>query len=152
MPNSARLHRDPDLHHVCFSGVLTLADTRRQFSRAPGTSGYYVGIPTLVDLRHLTGMDMRLADLMSLRDRLVEAHRSTDDPFKISLLVESETAFGIARIFETVCSQAEGIDARIAGSVSEALAHLDLADSGIAPLLQNGVARPCLNGHGIDRS
>lgn len=136
MSNSARLHRDPDLHHVCFSGVLTLADTRRQISRAPGTPGYYVGMPTLVDLRKLTGMEMQLGDLLSVRDRLVEAHRIGEHPFKMSLLVESETAFGLARIFETVCSQAEGLDARIVCSVSEALDHLDLTDSGIALLLQ----------------
>lgn len=136
MPTTARLHRDPDLHHVRFSGVLTLADTRRQISRAPGMRGYYVGIPTLVDLRDMTGMEMQLADLLGLRDRLAEAHRGKEDPFRISLLVGNDTAFGIARIFETVCSQAEGLDARIVCSVPEALDHLGLMGSGIDPFLQ----------------
>lgn len=136
MANFARLHRDPDLHHICFSGVMTLADTRRQISRAPGMPGYYVGIPTLVDLRRMTGMEMHLGDLLSLRDRLVEAHRTRERPFKMSLLVESETAFGIARIFETVCSQTEGLDARIVCNIPEALDHLELTDSGITTFLQ----------------
>ncbi len=141
MPHFTTFHRNPNLHHVRFSGVVTLKDTRRQFSRMTKRRRY-AGVPMLVDMRDMTGMDMKLADLLSVRDRLVEVHRASDLPFKvckISLLVENETAFGDARIFETVFSQAEKLDARIADSVSEALDHLELSESGIAPLIQNNI-------------
>lgn len=143
MPFASSIRLDPDLHHVRFWGMLTLAETRRQFARAPKLAGFYPGIPTLLDMRGLTGTEMALADLMSLRDRLVERHSRPGQVMKFALLVDNDMAFGIARIFDTLCSQADSLDVGIFHEPGEACAHLGLTAAALdtPPLAGNGPRR-----------
>ncbi|NDR57784.1 hypothetical protein [Aliiruegeria sabulilitoris] len=95
-------------------------------------SGFYPGIATLLDFRGMTGTGMGLADIMALRDRLTERHSTQGNPFRIALYADDETAFGIARIFETVCSQSDRMDVCLFGSLSEALGFLGLEGTSLA--------------------
>ena len=143
MPFSATIQRDPDLQYVRASGLLTLGELRRQIAAAPGLPGYYPGIPTLVDLRRLRGASLGLADMMGLRDRLIERHGDTPAPLRMALFAESETAFGIARIFETVCADTAVLDVRIFETLGEALGFLDLTVPDIAGLMSDETASRC---------
>ena len=135
MPFSAKIHRDPDLQHICASGILTLGEVRHQFAVAPSMPGHYPGIPTLIDFRGLRGAETGLADLMSLRDRLAERHGVAGRPFRMALFADNEIAFGIARIFETVCTQSDGVDARVFQSLADTFAFLELLETGLARAL-----------------
>ncbi len=129
MPFSAHIHRNPDLNHVRFWGMLTLKDARRQFADAAKLPGHYAGLPILFDMRGLTGTEVNLAGLMSLRDRLIERHCADGSVLRIALLVDGDTAFGIARVFDAICSQSDLIDEAIYDSLGAALAHLGIADA-----------------------
>lgn len=130
MPFSAKVYRDPDLQHVRFWGEITVADLRGQFAAGPKAPGYYPGISTLADLRGLTGVDINLAGIMSLRDRLIERHIVPGGPpMRIALLADSDTAFGSARVFETICSQSSGLEVEIFRMLPDALAFLDLSEA-----------------------
>mgnify|MGYP001824975338 CR=1 FL=1 len=132
MSFSSVVYRSPDLQHVRFFGNLSLEDAREQYLKGPLVIGFYPGIRTLLDFRGMTGTGMGLADIMSLRDRLIERHCSEGKRFRIALFADNETAYGIARIFETVCSQSEMMDVSLFPSLSEALSFLDLEGSSLA--------------------
>lgn len=138
MTASSVIYQSPDLQHVRFYGYLSLEDAREQYTKGPLVSGFYHGIPTLLDFRGLTGTGMGLADIMALRDRLIERHSTQDSPFKIALYADDETAFGIARIFETVCSQSDRMNVCLFGSLSEALGFLGLEKTSLASELLQG--------------
>ena len=129
MPVSSNVYRNPDLQHVYAWGDVSRDEVRRQFAEGPDMPGLYLGIPTLIDLTRMQVSDLALPDIMALRDRIVERHIKAETTFRAAILSGSDTSFGMARIFETLCDDTKVIAVEVFREYGEAFAFLGLAGS-----------------------
>lgn len=131
MPFAYVIHREPDLQEIVYSGQVTMTDARRFLSEAMRDPRHYHGMPSLIDLRTMTGIDLGFSDMLILRDKLAEVLEGASGQTRIAILAGGETAYGVGRMFAAAAGEIPGVEVEVFGSRDDALAFHDLPPTSI---------------------
>jgi hypothetical protein len=138
VPIKFRISPDLDLVYTAWWGDVSIAEWRQVFSRYLKDPHYRPGRTELTDLSGVGRIDATFNSIWSALN-MVNAQLPGEAARTQTLLVTpGEVAFGLARMYQTLAENANGIKVEIYRTPEAALRALNLDYGSVEELLENG--------------
>ncbi|WP_149866268.1 hypothetical protein [Tropicimonas marinistellae] len=126
MAFSYSVHADLNLLFMRYSGCVSLNDQRRLVRYLASDDVYRPELAKLCDSSSLVEANLRLSDLIALRDRLHARYVGLPGPILWAHYAPSDYAFGMARMWNMLLEEIPAIHCEVFSHAEETLEFLGM--------------------------
>ncbi len=138
MPIAYAISHELDLVYARYWATVTLGDVVANFGTFLADPDYRPGRPELIDLSRVSRIDMDFSEARSLLATVNDQTAPAPVHTRTVIWAPTNASFGMARLYQTLASQADGIEVHVTRDEAEALGLLGLPHNSIAALLATG--------------
>ena len=149
MPIKFRISPDLDLVYTAWWGDVSIAEWRQVFSRYLNDPHYRPGRTELTDLSGVGRIDATFNSIWSALNMVNGQLPGGAERTRTVLVTPGEVAFGLARMYQTLAENANGIKVEIYRTPEAALRALNLDYGSVEELLEHGLLEPVTASEGL---
>lgn len=138
MPIEFQTSLDHDLVVTRWWGVVSMDEWRDCFARYVGDAHYRPGRTELIDFAGVASIDATFHSIWSALDTVNRQVPGLKVRTRTLMITPGEVVYGLARMYQTLAENADGIKVELYRQESEALAALCLDFDSIDELLEKG--------------
>ncbi|PRY24304.1 hypothetical protein CLV78_103170 [Aliiruegeria haliotis] len=124
MPYRYQIHPDPGLLVMRYVGHTTMQDQRDLVTDVTSDPDWRFGLPMFLDSSQMTGTDITVLSLISLRDRFRPLFTQVDQPVLWAQYAPNDLAFGMSRMTQEIMDEIPTVNMEVFTDLSSAVTFL----------------------------
>lgn len=134
MPIRYWILEEENLTYARWSGTISVDEIRENFQRYLADPLYRQGRPELVDLLAVTSIDVGIGTMLPLLNMVNAPEFKAASKTRTIVLTRRKAIFGIARMYQLLASNQDGIQVQVFDKEADALAALGRSETTIEAL------------------
>ncbi len=126
MPSSYEIHADHGLLLIRYGGIVGVSDIGEVHERVRDDPRYRPGLKSFSDMSDITEVNFGFAGMLMLSRQFREIYAAAPNRVRVAHYAPSDLAYGMARMYEALTSDAQMLDLGLFRTLPEALGHLGL--------------------------